>query len=278
MSASGELYFEARDLSIQDFEGDQPRLRYVKDEREYALECDFVAGCDGYHGVCRQSVPEDALRTFERIYPFGWLGILADTRPVSEELIYAHHERGFALFSMRSATRSRLYLQCAPDENLEEWPDERIWDELRRRLGGDAAERLETGPSLEKSVTPMRSFVAEPMRFGRLFLAGDAAHIVPPTGAKGLNLAAADVRALSRALIAYYATGSTQELDTYPDRCLRRAWKAQRFSWWLTSLPHRFPEGQGFDRRLQAAELDYVTRSRAAATTQAENYVGLALE
>jgi p-hydroxybenzoate 3-monooxygenase len=197
---------------------------------------------------------------------------------VSEELIYAHHERGFALFSMRSATRSRLYLQCAPDENLEEWPDERIWDELRQRLGGDAAERLETGPSLEKSVTPMRGFVAEPMRFGRLLLAGDAAHIVPPTGAKGLNLAAADVRALSRALIAYYATGSTQELDTYSERCLRRAWKAQRFSWWLTSLLHRLPEGQGFDRRLQAAELDYVTRSRAAATTLAENYVGLAFE
>jgi p-hydroxybenzoate 3-monooxygenase len=277
-SAMGAVHFEALDVSLHDLGGDRPRLRYVKDEREHTLECDFIAGCDGYHGVCRQSVPAGALRTHERIYPFGWLGILADTRPVSDELIYARHDRGFALFSMRSPTRSRLYLQCAPDEPIDEWPDARIWDELRLRLGGDAAQRLETAPSLEKSVTPMRSFVVEPMRFGRLLLAGDAAHIVPPTGAKGLNLAAADVRALSRALIAYYATGSTQQLDTYSERCLRRTWKAQRFSWWLTSLLHRFPGEQGFEARLRAAELDYVTRSRAAATTLAENYVGLPFE
>jgi p-hydroxybenzoate 3-monooxygenase len=278
LGSGGEVHFEALDVGVHDFDSERPRIRYVEDGREHTLECDFVAGCDGYHGVCRQSVPADQLRVFERVYPFGWLGILSDTRPVSDELIYVRHERGFALFSMRSTTRSRLYLQCAPDENLDEWPDERIWDELRLRLGGDAAQRLESGPSIEKSVTPMRSFVAEPMRFGRLFLAGDAAHIVPPTGAKGLNLAAADVRALSRALVEHYRTGSTDQLDTYSDRCLRRVWRTQRFSWWMTSLLHRFPEAEGFDHRLQLAELGYLTTSRAAATTLAENYVGLPFE
>jgi len=278
LGAGGQIHFEALDVSVLDFDGEKPRVRYVKDGRERTLECDFIAGCDGYHGVCRQSVPSQELRTFERVYPFGWLGILSDTRPVSEELIYVRHERGFALFSMRSMTRSRLYLQCAPDENLDDWPDDRIWDELKLRLGGEAAERLQTGPSIEKSVTPMRSFVAEPMRFGRLFLAGDAAHIVPPTGAKGLNLAAADVRALSRGFVEYYKTGSTDQLDSYSDRCLHRVWKTQRFSWWMTSLLHRFPEGEGFDHRLKLAELGYVTGSRAAATTLAENYVGLPFE
>jgi p-hydroxybenzoate 3-monooxygenase len=278
LGAGGQIHFEALDVSLHDFGGARPKVRFRKDGREHTIECDFVAGCDGFHGVCRQSVPESEIEIFERVYPFGWLGILAETPPVSDELIYVRHERGFALFSMRSKNRSRLYIQCAPDENLDEWPDDRIWHELRLRLGGDAAERLQTGPSIEKSVTPMRSFVAEPMRFGRLFLAGDAAHIVPPTGAKGLNLAAADVRALSRALIDHYATGRTEQLDTYSERCLRRVWKTQRFSWWMTSLLHRFPEGVAFDGRLQLAELSYVTSSRAGATTLAENYVGLPFE
>ena len=274
-AAGGEIVFEAEDVTLQDFDGDSPRLSYRANGAEYELRCDFIAGCDGFHGVSRRSVPAAALSTFERVYPFAWLGILADTRPVSEELIYARHERGFALFSMRSPTRSRLYIQCSPDEQLDDWPDERIWDELRLRLDAEAAARLETGPAIEKSVTPMRSFVAEPMRFGRLFLAGDAAHIVPPTGAKGLNLAAADVRYLSRALIAHYAEGRDDLLEAYSETCLGRIWKAQRFSWWMTSLLHRFPEASGFGGRVQLAELDYVTSSRAAATALAENYVGL---
>jgi len=273
--AGAELHFEAENVSVHDFGDDRPWLRYQLDGREHTLQCDFVAGCDGFHGVCRQSAPAAELRTFERVYPFAWLGILSDTPPVSDELIYVRHERGFALFSMRSKTRSRLYLQCAPDEDLDEWREARIWDELRLRLGGDLADTLQSGPLLEKSLTPMRAFVAEPMRFGRLFLAGDAAHIVPPTGAKGLNLAAADVRVLSRALIDFYATGRTDQLDAYSDRCLRRVWKAQRFSWWMTSLLHRFPEGTPFDHRLQLAELAYIANSRAGATTLAENYVGL---
>ncbi len=274
-AAGGEIVFEAEDVTLQDFDGDSPRLSYRANGAEYELRCDFIAGCDGFHGVSRRSVPAAALSTFERVYPFAWLGILADTKPVSEELIYARHERGFALFSMRSPTRSRLYIQCSPDEQLDDWPDERVWDELRSRLDAEAAARLETGPSIEKSVTPMRSFVAEPMRFGRLFLAGDAAHIVPPTGAKGLNLAAADVRYLSRALIAHYAEGRDDLLEAYSETCLGRIWKAQRFSWWMTSLLHRFPEASGFGGRVQLAELDYVTSSRAAATALAENYVGL---
>ena len=278
LATGGQVVFEAEDVRLHDFDGARPRLTYRKDGAEHELRCDFIAGCDGFHGVSRRSVPAGALATFERVYPFAWLGILADTTPVSEELIYARHERGFALFSMRSPTRSRLYIQCSPDEQLDDWPDERIWDELRLRLDAEAAARLETGPSIEKSVTPMRSFVAEPMRFGRLFLAGDAAHIVPPTGAKGLNLAAADVRVLSRALVAHYEAGRDDLLDAYSATCLRRIWKAQRFSWWMTSLLHRFPEESGFGGRVQLAELDYVTSSRAAATALAENYVGLPFE
>ncbi len=270
--------FDVEDVTILDFESAQPSIHYREGGQQRELSCDFIAGCDGFHGICRQSVPQHELRTFERVYPFAWLGILSDTHPVADELIYAHHERGFALFSMRSTTRSRLYIQCTPDEHLDEWPDDRIWEELRLRLGGEAASRLESGPSIEKSVTPMRSFVAEPMRFGRLFLAGDAAHIVPPTGAKGLNLAASDVRYLARALIAFYDRGSESLIESYSADCLRRIWKAERFSWWMTSLLHRFPGRNPFDDRVQLAELDYVTGSTAAATALAENYVGLPWE
>ena len=270
--------FDVEDVTIHDFESARPSIHYREGDQQRELSCDFIAGCDGFHGICRQSVPQHELRTFERVYPFAWLGILSDTHPVADELIYAHHERGFALFSMRSTTRSRLYIQCTPDEHLDEWPDDRIWEELRLRLGGEAASRLESGPSIEKSVTPMRSFVAEPMRFGRLFLAGDAAHIVPPTGAKGLNLAASDVRYLARALIAFYDRGSESLIESYSADCLRRIWKAERFSWWMTSLLHRFPGRNPFDDRVQLAELDYVTGSTAAATALAENYVGLPWE
>jgi p-hydroxybenzoate 3-monooxygenase len=278
LAAGGQVEFEADDVSVRDFAGKAPKVRYRRDGKAHELKCDFIGGCDGFHGVCRASVPQDALTVYERMYPFAWLGILAATRPVSDELIYCHHERGFALFSMRSPSLSRLYIQCAPDEHLDEWPDERIWDELRLRLGGDAAGALESGPSLEKGVTPMRSFVAEPMRFGRLFLAGDAAHIVPPTGAKGLNLAVADVHVLARALAEFYASGRTGLIEAYSDTCLRRVWKAQRFSWWMTSMLHRFPGRNPFDDQLQLAELDYVTSSTAASTALAENYVGLPLE
>ena len=278
LAAGGKIVFEAEDVSVHDFEGKRPKIRFRKDGKAKELACDFIGGCDGFHGVCRMSVPQDALTVYERIYPFAWLGILAKTPPVSDELIYCHHERGFALFSMRSPTLSRLYIQCTPDEHLDEWPDARIWNELRLRLGGDAAAALQAGPSLEKSVTPMRSFVAQPMRFGRLFLAGDAAHIVPPTGAKGLNLAVADVRVLARALVEFYASGHTDLIDAYSDTCLRRVWKAQRFSWWMTSMLHRFPGRNPFDDQVQLAELDYVTSSKAASTALAENYVGLPLD
>jgi p-hydroxybenzoate 3-monooxygenase len=278
LAAGGRIVFEAEDVSIHDFERDRPKLRFRQDGRARALACDFIAGCDGFHGICRESVPPDALITYERSYPFAWLGILTHTPPVSDELIYCRSERGFALFSMRSPSVSRLYIQCAPDEDLEDWPDGRIWDELRARLGGDAAEALQSGPSVEKTIAPMRSFVAEPMRFGRLFLAGDAAHIVPPTGAKGLNLAAADVRVLARALGEFYASGRTELIEAYSDTCLRRVWKAQRFSWWMTSMLHRFPGGRAFENQLQLAELDYVTGSIAASTALAENYVGLPLD
>ena len=277
LAASGRIVFEAEDVAVRDFAGDRPRIRFRKDGKTHELRCDFIGGCDGFHGICRQSVPQDALTLYERTYPFAWLGVLAETRPVSDELIYCHHERGFALFSMRSPSRSRLYLQCAPDERLEEWPDERIWHELRLRLSGDAG-ALQSGPLLEKSITPMRSFVAQPMRFGRLFLAGDAAHIVPPTGAKGLNLAVADVHVLARALAAFYASGRSDLIDAYSDTCLGRVWKAQRFSWWMTSLLHRFPGRNRFDDQVQLAELDYVTGSKAASSALAENYVGLPLE
>jgi p-hydroxybenzoate 3-monooxygenase len=278
LAAGGPIVFEAEEVSVHDYEGEvPPRIRFRKNGRAKELRCDFIGGCDGFHGICRASVPQDRLAVHERTYPFAWLGILADTPPVSPELIYCYHERGFALFSMRSPTLSRLYVQCAPDDRLDEWPDERIWDELRLRLGGGAA-ALRPAPTLEKSITPMRSFVAQPMRFGRLFLAGDAAHIVPPTGAKGLNLAAADVHVLARALIEFYASGRTGLLEAYSETCLRRVWKAQRFSWWMTSMLHRFPGRNPFEDQVQLAELDYVTSSRAASTALAENYVGLPLE
>jgi p-hydroxybenzoate 3-monooxygenase len=270
--------YEALDVSIHDFDSSSPRVRYRKDGIEHQVHCDFIAGCDGYHGVSRTSVPVRAIQTFERVYPFGWLGVLSDTPPVSSELIYASHERGFALCSMRSHTRSRYYIQCAVDEKLEAWSDQRFWDELRRMLDAQAAESLITGPSIEKSIAPLRSFVAEPMRFGRLMLAGDAAHIVPPTGAKGLNLAASDVRYLARALIEYYMSGSMAGVDAYSDKCLSRVWKAVRFSWWMTTLLHRFPQSGLFDRRIQQTELDYLASSQIASASLAENYVGLAFD
>lgn len=270
--------YEAANVSLHDFDTEHPRVRYDKDGVTHEIECDFIAGCDGYHGVSRASVPEGAIQTFERVYPFGWLGILSDTPPVSDELIYTHHERGFALCSMRSPTRSRHYVQVPLGEKVEDWSDERFWDELRRRLDPQAAQSLVTGPSIEKSIAPLRSFVAEPMRFGRLFLAGDAAHIVPPTGAKGLNLAASDVGYLSRAFIEYYQERSSAGIDHYSEKCLRRVWKAERFSWYMTSLLHHFPDNGDFGRKIQEAELDYLVGSRAASTALAENYVGLPLE
>ncbi len=266
--------YEAQDVSIHDFDGERPRVRYLKDGVWQEIVCDFIAGCDGYHGVCRASVPQGALSIYERVYPFGWLGLLSDTPPVSKELIYSSHPRGFALCSMRSRSRSRYYVQCSLDDKVAQWSDAMFWDELRRRLDPRAAETLVTGPSIEKSIAPLRSFVAEPLRFGRLFLAGDAAHIVPPTGAKGLNLAASDVRYLSRALVEFYA-GSSSGIDHYSENCLRRIWKAERFSWWMTTLLHRFPGTSGFDQKLQEAELDYLVHSTAAQAALAENYVGL---
>jgi p-hydroxybenzoate 3-monooxygenase len=267
--------FEAAATGIDDITGERPTIRYLKDGVEHAIACDFIAGCDGFHGICREAIPADALTVYEREYPFGWLGILAEAPPSSEELIYANHARGFALLSMRSPQISRLYLQCDPHEDLTRWPDARIWEELHRRLDSAAGHPLYEGRILQKGVTGMRSFVAEPMRYGRLFLAGDAAHIVPPTGAKGMNLAAADVRVLAEVLSAYYRTGNEAVLDSYSPRCLARIWKAQRFSWWMTSMLHLSPDMSPFDRRRQLAELDYVATSRAAATTLAENYVGL---
>lgn len=274
----GKLVYEAEDVTPHDFVGEKPRVTYRKDGVTHEVFCDYIAGCDGYHGISRRSVPQDTLKTFERVYPFGWLGLLSDTPPVNDELIYSNHERGFALCTMRSLTRSRYYIQCATDEKPEDWSDDRFWDELRTRLPADVAEAMITGPSIEKSIAPLRSFVAEPMRFGRLFLAGDAAHIVPPTGAKGLNLAASDIFFLSRALKAFYETGSEDLIERYSEQCLRRIWKAQRFSWWMTSMLHRFPESSAYDLRLQQAELDYVTSSTAGATALAENYVGLPYE
>lgn len=273
LAARQPLYFEVDSVSIHDFETGSPVVRYQIDGNEQTLECDFIAGCDGFHGVCRASIPSSQLSVFERVYPFAWLGILAEMPPASEELIYANDDRGFALLSMRSPTVSRLYLQCTPDEDVEKWSDARIWDELRTRLHV----RVPGGPVIQKSVTPMRSFVAEPMRFGRLFLAGDAAHIVPPTGAKGMNLAIADVQVLAQGLQAFYREGSTKGLDTYSSLCLSRVWKVQRFSWWMTSLLHRFDDETPFDHRRQLAELEYIVTSRAAAQSLAENYVGLPL-
>ena len=268
--------YEAHNVSLHGFDSEHPKVRYEQHGQTHEIECDFIAGCDGYHGVSRASVPADAIKTFERIYPFGWLGVLSDTPPISHELVYANHARGFALCSMRSHTRSRYYLQCPLDDKLENWSDDAFWDELRRRLTPELADSLVTGPSIEKSIAPLRSFVAEPMRFGRLFLAGDAAHIVPPTGAKGLNLAVSDVRYLARALAEFYS-GSSAGIDHYSDTCLHRVWKAVRFSWWFTSLMHRFPDTGDFGQKIQEAELDYLIHSPAAATVLAENYVGLPL-
>jgi p-hydroxybenzoate 3-monooxygenase len=269
------IVYEAENVSLHDYASDHPRLTYRKDGVEAEVTCDFIAGCDGFHGVSRHSIPETAIRTYERVYPFGWLGVLSETPPVSPELIYSNHERGFALCSMRSPTRSRYYVQCHLEENLEEWPDDKFWDELKRRLDPQAASSLVTGASIEKSIAPLRSFVAEPMRFGNLFLAGDAAHIVPPTGAKGLNLAASDVFYLSRALAEYYNEKSAAGIDAYAAQAIARVWKAERFSWWMTSVLHRFPETSTFEQKMQRAELDYLVSSKAAMTALAENYVGL---
>ncbi|WP_134496442.1 4-hydroxybenzoate 3-monooxygenase [Microvirga pakistanensis] len=274
--ASGELsFYEADDVTIHDFDTDKPKVRFVQDGAAREIVCDFIAGCDGFHGVCRASVPAGSLTTFERVYPFGWLGILVDRPPVADELIYAHHERGFALCSMRSPTRSRYYVQVPSGEKVEDWSDDRFWDELRRRVDEETADRLVTGPSIEKSIAPLRSFVAEPLRFGRLFLAGDAAHIVPPTGAKGLNLAASDVGALAEALTEFYHERSPAGIDGYSARVLARVWKAERFSWWMTSILHVFPGTDAFGRRIQRAEFDYLVGSEAASKSLAENYTGL---
>jgi p-hydroxybenzoate 3-monooxygenase len=282
VAAGGKIIFDAEAVSVQDFDASgtnpTPKIQFQGRGATGTLECDFIAGCDGFHGICRPALPESALKIYEREYPFGWLGILAKVPPASDELIYCYHERGFALLSMRSPEISRLYLQCAHDENIEDWSDDRIWAELRTRFATRDGWALKDGPILQKGVTPMRSFVAEPMRHGKLFLLGDAAHIVPPTGAKGLNLAVADVRVLTRALVDFYKRGSVDGLDRYSDVCLRRVWKVQRFSWWMTSMLHRFPKEDTFAHQLHLADLDYLTSSRAASTSLAENYVGLPLD
>jgi len=267
--------YEAEDVSLHHFDGNRPLVRYRKDGVVHEITCGYIAGCDGFHGVSRQSVPATSTQLFERVYPFGWLGVLADTPPVSDELIYAGHERGFALCSMRSRTRSRYYVQVPLTERASDWSDDRFWNELRSRLDAEMAEKLVTGPAIEKSIAPLRSFVCEPMRFGNLFLAGDAAHIVPPTGAKGLNLAASDVLYLADGMIARYRQDDPRELDAYSEKCLRRIWKAERFSWWMTSLLHHFPDADAFSTRIREAELDYLVGSEAASRALAENYVGL---
>jgi p-hydroxybenzoate 3-monooxygenase len=267
--------YEAADVKPHDFDTDHPRVSYVKDGVAHEIACDFIAGCDGFHGVSRASVNPSDIQTFERVYPFGWLGILSETPPVSHELIYTNHARGFSLCTMRSMRRSRYYVQCALDDHVDQWPDARFWDELKQRLDPEAADKLITGPSIEKSIAPLRSFVAEPMRFGRMFLAGDAAHIVPPTGAKGLNLAASDVRFLSHALREFYDEKSSAGIDAYSAKALSRVWKAVRFSWWMTAMMHKFPDQGEFGARIQVAELDYLVGSKAATTSLAENYVGL---
>jgi p-hydroxybenzoate 3-monooxygenase len=278
LAANGPIIFEAEDVSVHGLKGASPSIHFRANGTAEELQCDFIAGCDGFHGVCRTSIPSGALKSYDRDYPFGWLGILAQAPPSSQELIYANHARGFALLSMRSPEISRLYLQCEPDEDLALWPDERIWQELHKRLATKDGWKLIEGPITQKGVTGMRSFVTEPMQFGKMFLAGDAAHIVPPTGAKGLNLAVADVRVLARALGEFYKTGRMELLDQYSELCLRRVWKVQRFSWWMTSMLHRFANDNPFDQRRQIAELDYVTSSRAASHTLAENYVGLPMD
>ncbi len=281
-ATGGTTIYEAANVQPHDLESDNPDAKpyvtFEKDGETHRLDCDYVAGCDGFHGVSRRSIPAERIKAFERVYPFGWLGLLADTPPVADELIYARHERGFALCSMRSATRSRYYLQVSLEEKVEDWSDARFWEELKRRLPEETARQLVTGPSLEKSIAPLRSFVVEPMQYGRLFLVGDAAHIVPPTGAKGLNLAASDVNTLYRLLVKVYQEGRTDLIPRYSETCLKRIWKAERFSWWMTSMLHKFSEEEDFATRMQQAELDYVTSSEAGLTTIAENYVGLPYE
>ena len=273
MSDGAPLLFEVDDVTVHDLKTQKPKIRFKHDGRHQEIDCDFVAGCDGFHGVCRPSIPDGVLSVFERDYPFGWLGILSESPPPDHELIYSYTDRGFALYTMRSPSLARLYLQCDHDEEIEAWPDSRTWDELHRRLGG--ARKLAEGKILQKGLTPMRSFVVEPMQYGRLFLAGDSAHIVPPTGAKGMNLAFSDVVMLSRALDDYYKNKSNDRLENYSTTCLRRVWYAQRFSWWMTQSMHRFPNELAFDRRRQLSDLDYLTSSSAAATSLAEQYVGL---
>jgi p-hydroxybenzoate 3-monooxygenase len=276
LADGGQILFEVEDVNVHDFEGTTPKIVFTHEGRAQQIDCDFIGGCDGFHGICRPSVPAGALSEYDREYPFGWVGILADSPPPDDELIYAYHPRGFALYTMRSPTLARLYVQCDPNDDIENWSDGRIWDELHARLGGTRA--LAEGAMLQKGITAMRSFVAEPMRHGRLFLAGDAAHIVPPTGAKGMNLAVADVLVLSRALTAFYRSGDSALIERYSEICLRRVWKAQRFSWWMTQMLHLDPAHNPFDRKRQLAELDYVVSSEAASRSLAENYVGLPVE
>jgi p-hydroxybenzoate 3-monooxygenase len=276
LADGGQILFEVEDVSVHDFDSGAPKIRFRHNGGAQEIVCDFIGGCDGFHGICRPSFPEGVLTTFEREYPFGWAGILSESPPPEDELIYAYHERGFALYTMRSPTLARLYVQCKPDDDAADWPDARIWEELHIRLAG--VRELQEGKIVDKLVTPMRSFVVEPMQYGRLFLAGDSAHIVPPTGAKGMNLAFADVMVLARAIERFYRTGSTDQLDRYSQVCLRRVWKAQRFSWWMTQMLHRFDFANAFDMRRQLAELDYLSTSRAAQITLAENYTGLPLE
>jgi p-hydroxybenzoate 3-monooxygenase len=278
LDAGGDLRFEAAASAVADLDGDRPRVRFRQGDRTEELTCDFVAGCDGFWGVCREAVPEDRRTTYSREYPFGWFGILAEAPPSSKELIYTYHDRGFALVSTRSPTVQRLYFQCDPDDQVDNWPDERIWEELQARLQTRDGWTLTEGPIFQKGIVGMRSFVCAPMRHGRLFLAGDAAHIVPPTGAKGLNLAVADVAVLARALVEHYRSGATRLLDAWSETCLRRVWRAEHFSWWMTSMLHRVPGDDPFQHQLQLSQLRYVASSRAAATTLAENYVGLPLD
>ncbi len=278
LDAGGQIIFGVEDTSVHGFDSETPEIRFRKDGEPLRISCDFIGGCDGFHGICRPSIPSGCLTVYDRQYPFAWLGILAEAPPSSEELVYSYHDRGFALFSMRSPEVTRLYLQCDPEEDLAHWPDQRIWEELLVRLNTRDGWAPTQGPVLQKGVTGMRSFVVEPMQYGRLFLAGDAAHIVPPTGAKGLNLAVADVAVLARAIEEFYRSGRRDGLERYSETCLRRVWKVQRFSWWMTAMLHRFENDNPFDRRRQLAELDYVTSSRAAMSSLAENYVGLPLE
>ena len=274
-AAGGQIIHGAEDVTIHGADGDAPTVSYRKDGKDHEVACDFVAGCDGFHGVSRQTIPGDVLRTYEKVYPFAWMGLLSETPPVDHELIYANHENGFALCSMRGTNLSRYYVQCSADDTIDDWPEDRFWEELCTRIPAEAAARLVTGPAIEKTVAPLRSFVAEPMRWGRLFLAGDAAHIVPPTGAKGLNLAASDIHYLSQAFVAWYRDGDTKGLEQYSAKALERVWKTERFSWWMTMLLHRIPGLGPFAERMQRAELSYLASSEAAQTALAENYVGL---